>query len=378
MFSIEHYLYTVSFLFSYTDIMSTRTIITGTGCFIPPVIKSNKDFTLQDFYGEDTKHITTPTEEIVEKFEKITGIEERRYAAEEMNSSDMGVIAARLAIEDSGINPEELDQVILAQNFGNVIKNTTQTDIVPSLASRVKHGLGIKNPNCIAYDIIFGCPGWIQGVIQADTYFKAGIAKKALVIGTETLSRVIDIYDRDSMIFSDGAGATVLEAKPESETNSGILSWSVQSHCLDEAYYLYIGKSNFPSADPGIRYIKMKGRKVYEYAMLHVPAAMKDCLDKAGIPIQEIKKVFIHQANEKMDEGIIRRLFKLYGIKEIPEHIMPMSINKLGNSSVATIPTLFDMVKKGIWDDHSLQQGDVVLFASVGAGMNINAICYRM
>ena len=358
--------------------MSTRTVITGTGCFIPPVIKSNKDFTLQDFYGEDTKHITAPTEEIVEKFEKITGIEERRYAAEEMNSSDMGIIAARLAIEDSGINPEELDQVILAQNFGDVIKNTIQTDIVPSLASRVKHGLGIKNPNCIAYDIIFGCPGWIQGIIQADTYFKAGIAKKALVIGTETLSRVIDIYDRDSMIFSDGAGATVLEAKPEGETTSGILSWSVQSHCLDEAYYLYLGKSNLPSADPGIRYIKMKGRKVYEYAMLHVPAAIKDCLDKAGVSIQEIKKIFIHQANEKMDEGIIHRLFKLYGIKEIPEHIMPMNITKLGNSSVATIPTLFDMVKKGVWDDHSLQQGDVVLFASVGAGMNINAICYRM
>lgn len=358
--------------------MSTRTIITGTGCYIPPVIKSNKDFTRQHFYDEDTKLIATPTEEIVEKFEQITGIEERRYATEEMNSSDMAIIAAKLAIDDSGINPEELDQVILAQNFGNVMKHTIQTDILPALASRVKHGLGIKNPNCVAYDLIFGCPGWVQGVIQADTYFKAGIAKKALVVGTETLSRVLDMYDRDSMIFSDGAGATVLETKPESETNSGILSWSVQSHCLDEAYYLYLGKSNFPAADPGIRYIKMKGRKVYEYAMLHVPAAMKDCLDKAAIPIQEIKKVFIHQANEKMDEGIIRRLFKLYGIKEIPEHIMPMSINKLGNSSVATIPTLFDMVKKGVWDDHSLQPGDVVLFASVGAGMNINAICYRM
>ena len=351
--------------------MGTRTIITGTGCFIPPVIKSNRDFASLNFYDEETNRIATPTEEIVEKFEQITGIEERRYAPEEMNSSDMAIIAAKLAIEDSGIDPGELDQIILAQNFGNVMKHTIQTDILPALASRVKHGLGIKNPNCVAYDLIFGCPGWVQGVIQADTYFKAGIAKKALIVGTETLSRVIDVYDRDSMIFSDGAGATVLESKPEDETNSGILSWSVQSHCLDEAYYLYLGKSNFPSADPAIRYIKMKGRKVYEYAM-------KDCLDKAGIPIQEIKKVFIHQANEKMDEGIIRRLYKLYGIKEIPEHIMPMSINKLGNSSVATIPTLFDMVKKGFWDDHSLQPGDAVLFASVGAGMNINAICYRM
>jgi 3-oxoacyl-[acyl-carrier-protein] synthase-3 len=358
--------------------MSIKTVITGTGCYIPEVIKTNKDFIKQDFYSDNAKSITTASQEIVDKFQEITGIEERRYVNDEMNSSDMATIASRLAIEDSGIDPEELDQIILAHNFGNVIKNTIQTDVLPALASRVKHDLGIKNPNCVAYDILFGCPGWVQGVIQADTYFKAGVAKKALVIGTETLSRVIDMYDRDSMIFSDGAGASVLEARPANETNSGVLSWSVQSHCIEEAYYLYLGKSNFPDADERIRFIKMKGRKVYEYAMLYVPAAMKDCLDKAAVPIQEVKKVFIHQANEKMDEGIIRRLFKLYGLKDIPEDIMPMSIHKFGNSSVATIPTLFDMVKKEKFGNHELEAGDIVLFASVGAGMNINAVCYRI
>ena len=355
-----------------------KTVITGTGCYIPELIKTNHDFIKQDFYAEDANLIAMPSREIVDKFQEITGIEERRYVTDDMNSSDMATIAARLAVEESGIDPEELDQVILAHNFGNVIKNTIQTDVLPALASRVKHDLGIKNPNCVAYDILFGCPGWVQGVIQADTYFKAGVAKKALVIGTETLSRVLDLYDRDSMIFSDGAGAAVLEAKPANEINSGILSWNVQSHCVDEAYYLYLGKSNFPDADSRIRFIKMKGRKVYEYAMQYVPLAMKDCLEKAGIPIQAVKKVFIHQANEKMDEGIIHRLFKLYGIREIPEHIMPMSIHKLGNSSVATIPTLFDMVKKNKLDDHRLEEGDIILFASVGAGMNINAVCYRM
>lgn len=355
-----------------------KTVITGTGSFIPPIIKTNQDFINQDFYSEDNQKITTPTKEIVEKFKDITGIEERRYAGEEMNSSDMATIAARKAIEDSHIDSEELDQLILAHNFGNVIKNTIQTDVLPALASRVKHNLGIKNPNCVAYDILFGCPGWLQGLIQADTYLKAGIAKKALVIGTEMLSRVVDKYDRDSMIFSDGAGACVVEAKPAGQTSSGILSWSAQSHCIDEAYYLYLGKSNFPGADPRIRYMKMKGRKVYEYALLHVPAAMKDCLDKSGIPIHEVKKIFIHQANEKMDEAIVRRLYKLYGQKEIPEHIMPMSIHKFGNSSVATIPTLLDMVRKDLMGNHELETGDVILFASVGAGMNINAICYRM
>jgi 3-oxoacyl-[acyl-carrier-protein] synthase-3 len=366
-------------LFKKTSIhMSIKTVITGTGCYIPDVVKSNEDFIRQEFYTEDAQRITSPTDEIIRKFKDITGISERRYISDNLNSADMATIAARKAIEESGVDPEQLDQVILAHNFGNVLKHTIQIDVLPALASRVKHDLGIKNPNCVAYDILFGCPGWVQGVIQADTYFKAGVAKKVLVVGTETLSRVLDDYDRDSMIFSDGAGAAVLEAKPETGAKSGILSWSVQSHCTEEAYYLFLGKSNHPDADSRVRYIKMKGRKVYEYAMEHVPVAMKDCLDKAGIPVTDLKKIFIHQANEKMDEGIIRRLYRLYGIKEAPEHVMPMSIHKLGNSSVATIPTLFDMVKKGLWDKHELKTGDVIMFASVGAGMNINAIAYRM
>jgi 3-oxoacyl-[acyl-carrier-protein] synthase-3 len=122
----------------------------------------------------------------------------------------------------------------------------------------------------------------------------------------------------------------------------------------------------------------MHGRKVYEYAIKQVAEAMKECLEKAGVPIGKLKKVFIHQANEKMDDGIIKTLFKLYGIREVPKDIMPMTIHWLGNSSVATVPTLFDLVSKGKVDDHQMQKGDVILFASVGAGMNINAICYRV
>lgn len=357
---------------------SKKTIITGTGCFIPDNIKTNLDFTVLNFYTDDHKKIETDPLEVVEKFKQITGIEERRYVDGNMESSDMAFIAAKLALEDAQCDPETLDQIIVAHNFGNVIKHTIQTDVLPALASRVKHELKILNPNCVAYDLLFGCPGWLQGVIQADAFFKAGIAKKCLVIGTETLSRVIDIYDRDSMIFSDGAGACIVEVKEEHETQSGILSCSVQSHCLEEVNYLNLGKSNFPESDPRVRYIKMKGRKVYEYAMKNVPIAMKECLDKAGVDIKDLKKVFIHQANEKMDEGIIKALYKLYGIKTLPEHIMPMSIHKLGNSSVATIPTLLDLVRKGSMPEHQLHTGDIILFASVGAGMNINAVCYRI
>ena len=357
---------------------TTATVITGTGCYIPEFIKTNREFTGHNFYADDNKALDIEPHIIVEKFKKITGIEERRYAPSDIDASDMAAIAAQKALEDAGCNPETIDQIIVAHNFGNVLKHTIQSDAMPALAARVKHALKIKNASCIPYDILFGCPGWIQGVIQADAFFKAGIAKKCLVIGTETLSRVLDIYDRDSMIFSDGAGACVLEAKENVENGRGILGSSVQSHSEDELSYLHMGKSYFPDSDPRIRYIKMRGRKVYEYAMKHVPEAMKICLDKSGIGIDELKKVFIHQANEKMDEAIIKELYKLYGIANAPAGIMPMSIHNLGNSSVATVPTLLDMVRKGLMPEHTLNAGDVILFASVGAGMNINAVCYRI
>ena len=356
----------------------SRTVITGTGSYIPAQIKTNQDFTSSEFYGEDHKPLLTPADEIVEKFKGITGIEERRYADLDINSSDMALIASRIAIEDAGIDPETIDQIIFAHNFGDVVKDSIQTDVLPALASRVKHGLGIRNPSCVAYDILFGCPGWIQGVIQGHAFITAGIAKKCLVIGSETLSRVIDIHDRDSMIFSDGAGACIIESVDASLSDSGILASAVQSHCVDEAFYLTMGKSYLPDSNPNIRYMKMKGRKVYEYAIKHVPLAMKDCLDKSGIQITDVKKFFLHQANEKMDEGFVKALYRLYGIKEVPNHIMPMSIHKLGNSSVATIPTLYDLVKRNLLHDHSISKGDVVMFASVGAGMNINAFCYRV
>lgn len=353
-----------------------RTVITGTGCYIPPHIKTNEDFALHNFYGEDLKPFGKNPQDVIRKFEKITGIAERRYAPIEKTTSEIGALAAQLAIEDAAVDPETLDQIIVAHNFGDVITNTFQTDAVPSLASRIKNRLGIQNPNCIAYDLLFGCPGWLQGVIHSHAFINAGIAKKCLVIGAETLSRVIDEYDRDSMIFADGAGASVIEAKTDVE--SGIMSTAVQSHTNEETFFINLERSYYPGADGNIRYLKMKGRKVYEYALKQVPEAMKICLDKAGVDIKDVRKIFIHQANEKMDEAIIRALYKLYGHDDINLDVMPMNIRELGNSSVATIPTLFDMVLKGKYTHHSLEIGDIIMFASVGAGMNINAVCYRM
>lgn len=351
--------------------------IIGTGSSIPALVKTNKDFGVHRFYDGEQQPITTDPELVAMKFQEITGIEERRYAMGHQNASDLGYEAAKSALEAAEVDAETLDFIVVAHNFGDVPKHHIQTDILPSLAARIKKMLGIKNPQCNAYDLLFGCPGWIEGLIQVQAFFKAGMGTRALVIGTETLSRVLDPYDRDSMIFSDGAGACVVEYRA-SERGAGMQSFSHASFCEEEVDYLNLGKSNFPDSDPRVRYIKMKGRKVYEFAMKQVPLAMKDCLDKSGAEIKELKKVFIHQANEKMDFGIINRFYRLYGQRAVPEEeIMPMSIHKLGNSSVATVPTLLDLVLRHQLEGHEINPGDLVLMASVGAGMHINAVVYR-
>jgi 3-oxoacyl-[acyl-carrier-protein] synthase-3 len=347
--------------------------ITGSGCYIPEVVMRNADFNDHEFLSEDGEKLPHLNDIIISKFKDITGIEQRRYAESHMTTSDLAFLAAQRAIADSGVDPETLDYLIMAHNFGDVRPNAIQSDTVPSLATRVKHKLRIKNPKCVAYDILFGCPGWVEGVLQANAYIKSGMAKKCLVIGAETLSRVVDVHDRDSMIYSDGAGATVIEACDDAE---GLLGHESATFSYDEADFLYFGNSYNKDLDPDVRYIKMHGRKIYEFALSEVPKAMKNCLDQAGIPISDVKKILIHQANEKMDEAIVQRFYKLY-CQTAPEYIMPMSIHTLGNSSVATVPTLYDLLVKGKLDNQKISKGDVLIFASVGAGMNINAFVYR-
>ncbi len=347
--------------------------ITGTGSYLPENIIKNQDFLGKSFLNTDGSSFEHSNEVIIEKFKAITGIKERRYAKPEFKTSDLGFLAAERAIADANIDKEELDYIIFAHNFGDVEHGTIQGDTLPSLATRVKHLLQIKNTSCIAYDMLFGCPGWIESIIQATAFMKSGMAKKCLVIGGETLSRVIDPHDRDSMIFSDGAGACILEI--DKEGTGEILAHASETHANGEAYYLYFDETNNADCKEETRYIKMDGRKIYEFACTHVPNAMKNCLDKAGVGIDRVKKIIIHQANEKMDQAIIKRLYRLYNATP-PANVMPMIIQEMGNNSVATVPILYDRIRKGKVDGHELQKGDVVLFASVGAGMNINAIAY--
>ncbi|WP_175620425.1 3-oxoacyl-ACP synthase III family protein [Chryseobacterium schmidteae] len=349
--------------------------IIGVGNYIPSETITNLFFDKHIFLNEQGENLKEDNSVITSKLKKITGIEERRYASNDQVTSDLGFIAAKNAIENSKIDPETLDYIIFAHNFGDIKSGTIQSDAVPSLASRVKHLLQIKNNFCVGYDLLFGCPGWIEGVIQANAFIKSGIAKRCLVIGAETLSRVTDPHDRDSMIYADGAGAIILEAN-EDDDDSDIKSHVSASYTFKEKDFLNFAPSYNTNHSPDTKYIKMDGRKIYEFALVNVPEAMKKCLDQSGYSINQLDKIIIHQANEKMDEAIVNRFYQLYDTPP-PADIMPMVISKLGNSSVATIPSLLTMILNNELPSHSIKKDDIVLFASVGAGMNINAFVYK-
>lgn len=357
---------------------SIYSIISGTGSYIPSKKVTNESFLNHEFYDTDGSRLDKTNQEIIDKFEEITTIATRHHISEHKVTSDLAFLAAVEAINSANIEKEELDYVIVAHNFGDVKHDNNRSDIVPSLAARVKHKLEIKNPDTIAYDITFGCPGWLQAVIQADYFIRSGDAKKVLVIGAESLSRISDPHDRDSMLYADGAGAVVLEARI-SETPVGILAHKTRSDTFLYSKMLHMDKSYNPGyKNTKSLFLKMNGRRLYQYALETVPQAIKACLEKSHTHLSEIKKVLIHQANGKMDDAILRRLYNLYEIADLPENIMPMTVSFLGNTSVATLPTLFDLIMKGKLQPHSISEGDLLIFASVGAGMNINALIYKV
>src|SRR5690606_6966782 len=191
-----------------------NTIIIGSGSYIPTKVIGREHFKDSVFYTDEGDKIDRPVEEIIQKFVEITEIENRRYLEDDEFNSDLGHRAAQKAIEDAGIDPEELDYIIYASNFGEVDKNG-MTNFMPSMSARVKNKLGILNRRCVNYDMIFGCPGWVEAMILADTLIKANKAKLILVVGSETLSRITDPFDRNKMIFADGAGAVVVKATDE-------------------------------------------------------------------------------------------------------------------------------------------------------------------
>lgn len=355
--------------------MTINSVIKGTGSLLPEMLVPNSHFESNEFYDRAGNRVEKSNAEIIDKLETITGIRERRYIPFDEDSTRLMTGASQRALDDAGIDAGQLSGIIVAHNAGNMIPQTGAFHTVPNLAAALKHLLDCKNYNCFAYDILFGCPGWLQAVIQAHQSILSGDSTHILVTGLEVASRLLDPHDVDSMILADGCGACVVS---RSDTGSGgVLSYSTYSHAQDDNRIIFLGESNKPGVE-GSCYFHMNGREVYKYATEWVPKVIKDALDKAKIGISEVDIFLFHQANAKMLCAIAKNLADLCGLPHNAfDGKIPSTIEFLGNTSVATIPTMLDLIKKNELDGYAISKGQIAVMASVGAGMHCNALVYQ-
>ncbi|HVF30424.1 MAG TPA: ketoacyl-ACP synthase III [Pyrinomonadaceae bacterium] len=356
--------------------MRFRTVITGTGTILPDLVVPNSHFEFNEFYDRNGKPMDKSGKEIVEKLESIAGIRERRYIPFEQDSVQLMTKASRLALDDAGLSANDLSGIILAHNAGNMVPDSGAFHTVPNLAAVLKHELGSTNHNCFAYDLLFGCPGWLQGIIQAHQTIMSGDAEHVMVTGLEVASRLLDPHDPDSMILADGCGSCIV-SRSSSVPDKGVEAYSTFSHALDDNRIIYLGPSLNPSVE-GVCYFHMNGRAVYKYATEWVPRVIKSAIEKARVQIQDIDIFLLHQANAKMLEAIAANLASIFDVsRDVVLKKVPSTIEFLGNTSVATIPTMLDMIRKKDLSGFEIKDGDLAVMASVGAGMHCNSVVYQ-
>jgi 3-oxoacyl-[acyl-carrier-protein] synthase-3 len=244
------------------------------------------------------------------------------------------------------------------------------------MAALLKNKLVIANHECFAYDLLFGCPGWLQGIIQAHQAIQMGDAKNVLVVGLEVASRLMDPHDLDSMILADGCGATIVTSGG-GDDSKGIISYATYSHAQEDISCIYLAESyNKELKAPTL--FKMNGKDVYKYATVWVPKVIKAALDKAGLTASDVDMFLFHQANGKMLHAFANNLAQMYGLEGLSfEGKIPTTIEFTGNTSVATIPTMLDLIRKHDLGNYEITSGMKVVFASVGAGMHCNAMVYQ-
>jgi 3-oxoacyl-[acyl-carrier-protein] synthase III len=304
--------------------------IAGTGSYLPETRLTNADL---------EKLVDTTDEWIL----KRVGIRERRIVADSGDTtSSMAVAAAKAAMEAAGVGPEEIDLIIVG--------TATSDCFFPSSACMVQHSLGIKN-ECPAFDLNAACAGFIYGMSVADQYIKSGAAKHALVIGAESLSRVVDWKDRSTCIlFGDGAGAVVLQSSDE----PGIIHTNIHS----DGQYGSMLYANSPLWDGGESPdLHMDGREVFKVAVSKLEEIVDQTLEQAGMTKSEIDWLIPHQANMRIIKATAKRL-------GLPIERVILTIEEHGNTSAASVPLALDSaVRQG-----QIKRGEVLMLEAFGAG----------
>ena len=320
-----------------------RSVIRGVGAYLPKRIMTN---------AEMSRLVDTTDEWITER----TGIKQRHIAAEGELTSDLGIAAAKQALIRAGIDPVDIDLVICA--------TATPDRTFPATAVKIQCALGVTKG--AAFDIQAVCSGFVYALTTADNFLKTGQFKRAIVIGAETFSRILDWSDRGTcVLFGDGAGAVVLEAQPQHGTREdrGILSTIIRS---DGRYEELLYVDGGPGSTKTVGHLRMNGREVFRHAVQKIYGVIEETLVATGYAADEIDLYVPHQANQRILDGIAKKL------KVGPEKIV-VTLGQHGNTSAASIPLALNQA----FEQHRVKEGSLVLMEAMGGGFTWGAVLVR-
>ena len=319
-----------------------RSVFRGSGSALPAKVVSN---------AELSKTVDTSDEWIVER----TGIRQRYIAGEDETTSTLAIGAARAALDDAGIDASEIDLIVLA--------TATPDNTFPATATKVQAALGCTGG--MAFDVQAVCSGFLYALATADSLLKSGMAKRALVIGAETFSRILDWEDRGTcVLFGDGAGALVIEAEEGEEANRGVIASRLHADG-DQHDLLYVDGG--PSTTQTVGHLRMKGREVFRHAVVNLSSVLREVIEDAGIAAADIDWVVPHQANARILDATARKL-------GLPGEKVIVTVDRHANTSAASVPLAFDTARK----DGRIKDGDLVMFEAMGGGFTWGASLMRL
>jgi 3-oxoacyl-[acyl-carrier-protein] synthase-3 len=320
-----------------------RSVIRGVGAHLPKRVMTNADL---------EKIVDTTDDWIVER----TGIRERHIAGDDELTSDLGIAAARQALVRAGVDPVDVDLVICA--------TATPDRTFPATAVRIQHGLGVTKG--AAFDVQAVCSGFVYALTIADNFLKTGQFKRAVVVGAETFSRILDWEDRTTcVLFGDGAGAVVLEAQPQHGTRDdrGILATRIRSDGRFEDL-LYVDGG--PGSTKTVGHLRMNGREVFRHAVQKISGVIEETLVTTGYTPDEIDLYVPHQANQRILDGVLKKL-------GVPPEKIVVTLDRHGNTSAASIPLALNQA----FEQHRVKEGSLVMMEAMGGGFTWGAALAR-
>ena len=319
-----------------------RSVLTGTGSALPRRLVTNADL---------AERVDTSDEWIVER----TGIRQRYLAEPDETTSSLATEAARRALEAAGVDASEIGLIVLA--------TATPDHTFPATATQVQHALGCKGG--VAFDVAAVCSGFLFALATADSLLRTGMATKALVIGAETFSRILDWEDRTTcVLFGDGAGAVVLEAQDVAEDGPGILASKLHADG-EHKELLYVDGG--PSTTGTVGKLRMRGREVFRHAVVNLAEVLRETIEAAGIAVDQVDWVVPHQANARILDATARKL-------GLAEEKVVVTVDRHANTSAASVPLALDVAVR----DGRVKKGDLVLFEAMGGGFTWGAALARM